>query len=86
MKCLFHSRSIVLFNLVGLSYQTCFVGPETTPMSMSFFIGKICVLVYQLYTKGQVRISTFWKSNLVPQFLFFGQIYPYTNVMLYNSI
>ena len=40
MKCLFHSRSIVLFNLVGLSYQTCFVGPETTPMSMSFLSAK----------------------------------------------
>ena len=44
------------------------------------------VLVLQLYSKGQVHPSTFKKTNLVPQLLYLGQIHPYINVMLHNTM
>jgi hypothetical protein len=48
--------------------------------------GKIGTLVLQLYSNGQFGPSTFKKTNLVPQLLFLGQICPYTDVMLHNTM
>ena len=51
-----------------------------------FFEGKIVTLVLQLCSKGQVGPSTFKKTNLIPQLLFLGQICPYNDVMLHNTM
>ena len=51
-----------------------------------FSNGKIVILVLQLYFKGQFDPSTFKKTNLVPQLLLLGQICPYTDVMLHNTM
>ena len=51
-----------------------------------FFFGKNDTLVLQFSFKRQVGPSIFKKINLVSQFLFLGQIYSYTDVMLYNTI
>ena len=36
--------------------------------------------------QGEVGPSIFKKTNLIPQFLFLGQICPYTDVMLHNTM
>lgn len=51
-----------------------------------FILGKIDILVLQLYSKDQVHLSSFKKINLVPQLLYLGQIHPYINVMLHNTM
>ena len=51
-----------------------------------FLVGKIATVILQLCSKGQVGPSTFKKTNLVPQLLFLGQICPYTDVMLHNTM
>ena len=48
--------------------------------------GKICTLVLQFCSKVQFGLLTFKKTNLIPQFLFLGQVYPYTDAMLHNTM
>ena len=50
------------------------------------FLGKIDTLIFQLCSKDQFGPLAFKKTNLVPQLLFLGQIYPYTGVMLHNTM
>ena len=51
-----------------------------------FILGKIGVMIPRLHFEDQVGPLTFKKANLIPQLLFLGQIHPYTNVMLHNTL
>jgi hypothetical protein len=54
--------------------------------TLDFLIGKIGILVPQLWSEGQLHPSTFKLANIVPQLLFVGQTRPYVDIILHNNI